>query len=113
MEIITQPASLQQLWENRIIDFSEMMKVVVDVDRGILAIDGDMHADLESLLLEDDSDQENLWGANIYPLKNDNDFLEFTSFINIRPSHGNRSMEVTDIGIREKIKEIVKKLLTR
>jgi len=113
MEIITEPTSLQKLWEHRIIDFSGMMKIVVDIEMGLLAIDGDMHADLESLLLENGSLQENLWGANIYPMKKDEDFLEFTSFINIRPSMGNRSMEIINVEIRKTIIAIVEKLLKR
>jgi len=48
---------------------------------------------------------------NVYPLKNKNDRLEFTSFINIRPSQGNRSMEVTDKTLRAEILEITNRLL--
>ncbi len=111
MQIITQPASLQSLWESREHDYTEMMKIVVDVAEEILAIDGDMHADLERLLLESGSSQQNLWGANVYPDKLGGDFLEFTSFINIRPSQGNRSMEVLDPGIRDQMAQITKNLL--
>jgi hypothetical protein len=113
MKIITEPTSLKKLWDNRETDFTEMIKIVVDISRGILAIDGEMHADLEHLLLADGSSQENLWGANIYPAKKEDDFLEFTSFINIRPSQGNRSMEVIDPGIRAEIKEIVRQIFPK
>jgi hypothetical protein len=111
MQIISKPASLSQLWDSREIDFVEMMKIVVDIDRQILAIDGDMHADLEQLLLGKGSQQKDLWGANVYPLKDKQDQLEFTSFINIRPSQGNRGMEVKDSEIRALICSIVDKLL--
>jgi hypothetical protein len=111
MQIISKPASLSQLWDSREIDFVEMMKIVVDIDRQILAIDGDMHADLEQLLRSNGSEQKNLWGANIYPLNEKCEQLEFTSFINIRPSQGNRGMEVKDNDIREMIRSIVEKLL--
>lgn len=43
------------------------MKFVVDVERGILAIGGEMHAEAEQRLLEHGSRQANLWGANYYP----------------------------------------------
>ena len=69
MRIITVPTDLARLWETREIDFTEMMKIVVDVGQGILAIDADMHADLEQFLLENGSAQQDLWGANIYPFK--------------------------------------------
>jgi len=51
MQIITTPTPLNQLWSAREIEFEEMMKIVVDVEQEILAIDGEMHADLEQLLL--------------------------------------------------------------
>lgn len=111
MKIITTPLSLDDLWKNREVDFTEMMKIVVDVGQAILAIDADMHADLEQILLAEGSLQQNLWGANVYPLNTGEDRLEYTSFINIRPSQGNRSMEVLDPEIRNKIDTIVGQLL--
>ncbi len=89
--------------------FGDMVKGVVDIDRGLLAIDAELHADLESMLLEQGSQQESLWGINLYPEMDDEDFLEFDSLINIRPMQGNRSRGVEDEEIREKIKELVEK----
>lgn len=111
MQIISQPTPLQEIWKKRTTDFVEVLKIVVDINKEIVAVDAEMHADLEELLLKYGSEQQYLWGANIYPFKDSNDFIEFTSFINIRPSHGNRSMEVTDDKIREKITQIVNRLL--
>jgi hypothetical protein len=111
MQIIAQPSSLIQIWDSREIDFVEMMKIVVDIRQQILAIDGDMHADLEKLLLDNGSRQQDLWGANVYPLKEKSDQLEFTSFINIRPSQGNRKMEVQDPDIKKLMQSIVDALL--
>jgi hypothetical protein len=41
----------------RLVDlyFEDMVKYVVDVERGIAAVGGEMHADAEQLLLEDGS----------------------------------------------------------
>ena len=111
MQIISKPTPLLFLWDKREIDFVEMMKIVVDIRQEILAIDADMHADLETLLLENGSQQQDLWGANIYPLKDPGDQIEFTSFINIRPSQGNRGMEVNDSSTRASIRTIIGKLL--
>lgn len=111
MQIIRKASPLLKLWEKREHDYTEMMKIVVDVDNEILAIDGDMHADLKKLLLESGSMQQSLWGANVYPDKKDDEFIEYTSFINIRPSQGNRSMEVLDNELRTQILNIVSKLL--
>lgn len=55
--------------------------------------------------------QESLWGINLYPEADDEDFLEFDSLINIRPSQGNRSRGVEDEEIREKIRRIVDKFM--
>jgi hypothetical protein len=111
MQIILKPTSLEQLWKDRLTDFEEIMKIVVDVEKNILAIDAEMHADLEKFLLESGSAQKDLWGANVYPMNNPDENLEYTSFINIRPSQGNRSMEVKNEVIRVKIKHIVNTLL--
>jgi hypothetical protein len=111
MQIISKPALLIKIWESRETAFDEILKIVVDVEKNIMAVDAEMHADLEQILLEDGSDQQDLWGANIYPLRNKEEYLEFTSFINIRPAMGNRSMEVTDPKIRQKIQLIVSTFL--
>jgi hypothetical protein len=87
--------------------FGNLVKAVVDVERKIMALDGELHADEEALLLENGSRQENLWGINIYPDLEGPDRIEFDSVINIRPSQGNRSRGVDDQSIREKIVEVV------
>lgn len=87
--------------------FGDMIKAVVDVKRQLLAIDAELHADLETLLLEDGSEQENLWGINLYPDLEPEDFIEFDSLINIRPKQNNRSRDVEDKVIREKIEETI------
>ncbi len=97
-------ADLKTLAEGR---FGNLVKAVVDVERKIMAIDGELHADEEALLLEKGSRQEDLWGINIYPDLEGSDRIEFDSVINIRPSQGNRSRGVDDDTIREKIVQVV------
>ena len=70
----------------------------------------DLHADEEQILIEQGSDQENLWGINIYPDKQRNEWIEFDSMINLRPYMGNRSRGVEDPNLREKIVQIVNAL---
>ncbi len=89
--------------------YGEMIKAVVDIGREVLAVGGELHADAEALLLNDGSKQEDLWGINIYPEKNKENHIEYTSFINIRPRDGNRSLEIKDEGLRRKIRSIVDK----
>lgn len=83
-----------------------LIKGVVDVKRRMLALDADLHADLEAFLLENGSRQMDLWGINIYPDETE-DFLEYDSLINIRPMQGNRSRGVDDPEIRRQVAEVV------
>lgn len=86
--------------------FEDMVKYVVDVERRVAAVGGELHADAEKLLLEEGSRQADLWGANYYPGRGAEDCIEYTSLINIRPSQGNRSMLIEDSGIKERVREI-------
>ena len=87
--------------------YGDMIKAVADVAEGKLALDAELHCDLEKLLLEEGSEQENLWGFNLYPEADGEDFIEFDSLINIRPRQNNRSRDVEDAAIRKKIVSIV------
>jgi Protein of unknown function (DUF5674) len=86
--------------------FEDMVKFVVDVERRVIAIGGEMHSDAEEVLLEAGSRQADLWGVNYYPGRGRESCLEFTSFINIRPSAGNRGMELQDEALRTRVREI-------
>jgi hypothetical protein len=91
--------------------FEDMVKYVVDVERGVVAVGGELHADAEACLIEDGSRQQDLWGANYYPGLGADACIEFTSLINIRPAQGNRSMEIEDLRIRERVREITSRLI--
>ncbi|MFI5271071.1 MAG: DUF5674 family protein [Candidatus Saccharimonadales bacterium] len=88
--------------------FGSLVKAVVDVDRNLLVVDAELHADQEQFLLEDGSKQTSLWGINLYPAKFGTDeFIEFDSMINIRPRQNNRSRDIEDNGVKDKITDIV------
>ena len=91
--------------------FGDMVKAVVDVEKSILAVGGELHADEEAVLIENGSRQENLWGINLYPEKSPDEWIEFTSMINVRPAQNNRSRSVEDASIQEKIRTLVNKLI--
>lgn len=93
--------------------FEDMVKYVVDVRLGIAAVGGQLHADAEELLLARGSTQIDLWGANYYPGKGEGGCIEYTSLINIRPAQGNRSMEVQDGAVRDRIRELTFALIGR
>ena len=113
MEMITQAITLARLREMAESKFGDMVKAVVDVDKGIMAVDGELHADEEELLLVHGSKQANLWGINIYPEAGIGDWLEFDSMINLRPSQANRSRGVENPQARQRIVEIVSRLVAR
>lgn len=85
--------------------FEDMVKYVVDVERGLVAVGGEMHADAEQVLLEAGSRQADLWGANYYPGRGEG-CIEYTALINIRPAAGNRGMEIQDQGLRDRVREV-------
>lgn len=93
--------------------FPEMVKGVVDIEKKYLALDAELHSDLEALLIENGSSQRDLWGINIYPELEDEDFIEFDSLINIRPVDNNRTRYVEDENIRNDIINIVNNIVKR
>jgi hypothetical protein len=102
-------AELTVLAEER---FGDMVKAVIDVGRRIMAVGGELHSDQEAQLLEDGSRQSDLWGINLYPAEAGEEFIEFDSMINVRPSVGNRSRSVEDPALRRRLTEIVHSLVT-
>ena len=113
MEIITDKISKQRLTEMAEKMFGNLVKGVVDVEKQIMAVDGELHADLQAYLIESGSNWQNLWGISLHPKKQGQDFIEFDSVINIRPSQNNRSRGVADVKIQEKIINIANKLVQK
>ena len=112
MQILQQAISIEELKELAQNTFGDMIKCVADVKRGLLAVDADLHADLERLLLEDGSAQEDLWGFNLWVEEEGEDFIEFDSLINIRSWQGNPSRGVENPEVQKVIKSIVDKFIT-
>ena len=112
MIILEHPISRAELKEYAANTFGDMIKCVADVEKGLLAIDADLHADLERILLENGSEQTSLWGFNLYPDEMEDDFIEYDSLINIRSWQGNPSRDVLDKDVRETIASIVRKFIS-
>ena len=108
--IVTKKISKEKLRQLAKKTFGDLVKAVVDINRGVMAIGGELHADEEALLLKEGSKQQDLWGINLYPDEPEDKWIEFDSVINIRPSQGNRSRNVENPAIQEKIINIVKNL---
>lgn len=112
IRIIKTPIRLEELREVAAERFGDMVKAVVDVENGVMAIGGELHVDMEVILMEQEGSlRPNTWGINLYPDKVGEEFLEFDSMINLKPSYGNRTRGVEDREIQDSIKEIVERLI--
>jgi hypothetical protein len=109
--LISEPISIQELRDIGEELFGDMVKAVVDVDKRIMVVGAELHADEEAFLLERDSRQEDLWGINLYASRAMPEMIEFDSLINIRPRQNNRSRGVEDLNLRQRIVEIVSSLV--
>ena len=108
MQIVRETIALSTLEQMADSMFGDLVKAVVDVERGIMAVGGEMHADEEALLLDEGSPQPNLWGINLYPAQVGTPrFIEFDTVINIRPRQGNRTRSVDDAAVRAAVTSIV------
>ena len=107
------PVSLDEVRELAAQRFGDLVKAVVDLQRGIMLLDAELHADQEAELLAEGSAQRDLWGINLYPGVEGPDWLEFDSMINLRPSSGNRSRGVDDPATRAAIAGLVERLVRR
>ena len=89
-------------------EYEGMIKIVVDIRRHILSGGGEMHADCESVLLDDGSEQDDLWGANWYPVEQR---IAFESLINIRPRLGNRNIVIQSQELRDIVESVTREIL--
>jgi len=107
LHIIREKATSEQI-KDMLQMLETYVKLAVDIERGILAGGGAMHADCEAVLLEDGSQQEFIWGADWDPTAQQ---VTFESLINIRPRQNNPSMEILDPEIRRRVADVTVKLL--
>ena len=110
IRVVRDTVSRDELTEIAKQQFGDMVKAVVDVEQGIMAIGGELHSDEEAVLLDQGSAQRHLWGVNLYHDKPLSEWIEFDSMINVRPSGGNRSRYVESSEIREAVIRIVNRL---
>lgn len=113
MQVVTSPIQLREIKTMAERGFGVMVKAVVDVERGVMVIDAELHADEEACLLAQGSSQEQVWGINLYPELSPDEWIEFDSMINVRPRQGNRTRGVDSAEIRERIRAVVAALVVR
>lgn len=114
IKVVKNSISRKELLDIAKQQFGDLVKAVVDVEQRIMAVGGEMHADEEVILMEQEgSKREHIWGINLYPEKSEEELVEFDSIINLKPSFGNRSRGVDNSEIKEKIRNIVEKLVSQ
>lgn len=113
MKLIKDKITLAELQEMAERSFGNLVKAVVDIDNEIMVVDAELHADEERYLLDHGSKQDNLWGINVYPEQFLNDFIEFDSMINIRPSQDNMTRGIESEEVRQKIQTLVYRLVEK
>lgn len=111
MKIIEKQITISELKILAEENFGDFVKAVVDIELEIAVFGGELHSDEEAVLLQNGSDQFNLWGINIYPDESRDKWIEFDSMINIRPRQNNRSRSVEDESIQKRIIETINKLV--
>lgn len=88
--------------------YDPMVKAVVDIRQKLVVVDAEMHVDEEQWLLENGSQQADLWGINLYPGKFGTDeFIKYDSMINIRPRQNNRAREIASKEIKDQVTAII------
>ena len=93
LHIIEKPITKEELKKIAEERFGDLVKGVVDIEKGIMVLGGELHVD-EAVKLHEErqSKSEDMWGINLYPDKDDNDIIEFDSMINLKPSLGNKTL---------------------
>jgi hypothetical protein len=107
VHLITTKATSKQI-DEMLETLNDYIKVAVDIQKGILAGGGGLHADCEAVLIENGSQQEDIWGADWIPISQE---LRYEALLNIQPRRKNPSMQILDPEIRTKVAEIVRRLL--
>jgi len=111
MQIVKDPITVGDLEQMAQKMFGNFVKAVVDIEKSIMVVDAELHADEEALLIENGSKQTALWGINIYPEMEGDERIEFNSMINIKPHQDNRTRGVDSAEVREQILKVVNKLI--
>jgi len=111
MKLVDKKITLSELKKMSSRMFGGLVKAVIDVKKEIMVVDEAMHADEEKYLLDMGSSQDDLWGIDLYPELQKENFIEFDSIINIRPRLNNFSRGIEDKHIREKITQIISRLV--
>ena len=109
--IVREKISQEVITRMALENFGDIVKVDVDIERGILTLGGDWHSEGQQLLVEDGSSGLNVWGVNFYPWKPSQERIAYVSLINLKSHLKHENMEIKDVELKKKIKKIINDLL--
>ncbi len=113
MKLVDKNITIDELRKLSVRMFGGLVKAVIDIDKKVMVVDAAMHADEELFLLNTGSRQDDLWGINLYPEIEGDDFIEFDSMINVRPRLNNFSRTIENKDLQQKIRSIVAALVSK
>lgn len=113
MKLLEQAITKDELKKIAALRFITLVKAVVDIEREIMVIDADLHADQEAYLLKHGSNQDHLWGINLLVDNPVDSFIQYDSMINLRPNQGNMTRSVENKDIQEKIINVVNRWVSK
>lgn len=114
IKILKNPIKKEELKKIAEDGFGDMVKAVVDIKKGVMAIGGEFHSEEEALLIEQaGAEREHTWGINLYPDKAGDDFIEFDSMVNTKPAFGNRSRKVESAAVQKEIRNIIANMILK
>ena len=110
--IVKEKISLDELRSLAHEQYGDIIKAVVDVAQEVMGVGGELHVDIQSLLIEKEHSRGDMtWGINFYMDKTGDDFIEFDSMINLKPLSKNMTRGVESEEIQAKIRGIVSRLV--
>ena len=113
-KVVTDTISISELKALAHELYGDVIKAVVDVRQDVLGVGGEFHSEIERILIESHGAQrEDTWGINLLLDKSGDDLIEFDSMVNLKPAYGNRTRDVENQEVRQKICAIVAQRVTQ
>jgi len=88
--------------------YEDYIKTVVDIEKDLLAVGGEYHIDCEQALIETGSKASNLYGGGYRVSTKEVDYMAMSNY---KPALGKLTYEISDIKVRERLKELTEEFL--
>ncbi|MCA9371419.1 hypothetical protein KC726_00830 [Candidatus Woesebacteria bacterium] len=106
--LLSKPATDEDI-QNASVHYPNYIKITIDIEKELIAIGGEYHADAEKILLENGGNSDYIWGGGLDLITGE---IETNAIVNIKPKRGNRSTELLEEKTRNTFISIAKQFLT-